>query len=151
MLISVIVIIILLCDILTKKWAAFYLKSVNDIPVIPNILHLTYVENTGAAWGMMKNMRWTFVGITVIVVLLIIVFLYKTRPQNLWLKIGATFVLGGALGNLIDRAFLGYVVDFINVAAINFPVFNIADVFVCLGAVMVGIYYCFFDKKETGQ
>jgi len=148
MLTSTITTVILLLDILTKKWAATYLKDVNDIPLIPGILHLTYVENTGAAWGMFKNARWLFITVTLFVVLGVIAFLHKTRPRNLWLKLGMAFVLGGAAGNLIDRIFSGYVVDFINVAAINFPVFNVADIAVCTGAIMLGIYYCFMTEKE---
>ena len=146
---SLMIALIMICDFLTKQWAGGRLKRLGDIPVLSPVLHFTYVENSGIAWGMLQNGRWVFVGVSVLVVLGIAAFWYKRKPQNPWLQTGMAFVLGGAAGNLIDRLFAGYVVDFINLKFISFPVFNIADIFVCVGAVLVGVYYCFLDKKEA--
>ena len=148
MLYSSIAILIIAADMLTKQWAVNYLQPIRDIPLWNGILHLTYVENTGAAFGMMRDMRWVFIVISIAAVIGIIWYLFKVKPANLWLKLGLAFVLGGAVGNLIDRIRLGYVVDFIHAKVINFPVFNLADIFVCTGGFLIAIYCIIIDREK---
>ncbi|MEG2584433.1 MAG: signal peptidase II, partial [Oscillospiraceae bacterium] len=110
-----------------------------------------YVENTGVAFGMFKDMRWFFVVVSVLVLVLLAVFFYKTKPRTMWLKIGTCLVFSGAIGNLVDRIVNGYVVDFLDFCLINFPVFNVADISVCVGVVLLMIHYIFFDNKEIAE
>lgn len=149
MLISIILTaIIILLDQLTKWLAVTFLKSVDTIPLLEGILHLTYVENRGAAFGILADNRWVFIIISTIAIIGLSIFLFKFAPKNCWLKIGIIFILGGGIGNMIDRIFLGYVIDFIDFRLINFAVFNTADSFVCIGAVLLLIYIFFFSDKE---
>ncbi len=141
-------ILIIIFDIITKRVAVFSLKDISTVPIIQDILHLTYVENRGAAFGMLQNQRWIFMIITVIVIIAIIYFKTKNKLTSKLLDLGLSFVLGGAVGNMIDRVILGYVVDFIDFQIINFPVFNVADIFVVIGAIILVIFYIFFDKAE---
>lgn len=141
-------ILIIIFDIITKRIAVFSLKDISTVPIIQDILHLTYVENRGAAFGMLQNQRWIFMIVTVIVIIAIIYFKTKNKSTFKLLDLGLSFVLGGAVGNMIDRVILGYVVDFIDFRIINFPVFNVADIFVVIGAIILVIFYIFFDKAE---
>ena len=130
-LISVAVVIL---DQLSKFIAVKYLMPVSSFPIIKDVIHFTYVENKGAAFGMLQDQRWVFMVIStvMIAVLIFIMVKYKKYFHPLML-IGIAFVFGGGIGNMIDRTLLGYVVDFIDFTLINFAVFNIADSFICVG------------------
>ena len=130
---AVIFIILLLADQLTKLWAVKVLKPIGSIPVIRNVLEIYYVENRGAAFGIMQNKQWFFLIIT-LAVLAGLICLY--------------FVGAGAVGNMIDRIFRKYVVDFVYFSLINFPVFNVADIYVTVAAVMLVILILFFYQEE---
>ncbi len=143
--------VIVAVDFFTKRWAAEVLQKVETIPVIEDVFHLTYVGNTGMAFGMLPGQRYFFIVITIAVLAAIIVFMLKKRENNCVLKTGLSFVLGGAAGNLIDRIWLGYVVDMFDFRLINFAVFNVADIFVCIGAFLVALYFVIFDGKETAD
>ncbi len=138
-------------DQITKWLAVQYLTKVETVPIIKDILHLTYLENKGAAFGMLKNNRWVFLVISTVAIIGLIIYLVKYPPKNKWLIFGLSFIVGGGIGNMIDRLLLGYVVDFIDFRVINFAIFNGADSFVCIGAVLVLIYVFFFseEKKEV--
>ena len=140
---------ILILDIITKIWATDVLKRLVTIPLWQNVFHFTYVENTGAAFGSFQGGRIFLVAVTVAAIAAGSVFLFKNRKQPL-LSVGTAFVLGGALGNLLDRVSRGFVVDMFDFRLINFPVFNVADIFVCLGAVLIVIYIIFFEDKKDG-
>lgn len=138
-------------DQITKWLAVQYLTKVETVPIIKDILHLTYLENEGAAFGILKNNRWVFLVISTVAIIGLIIYLVKYPPKNKWLIFGLSFIVGGGIGNMIDRLLLGYVVDFIDFRVINFAIFNGADSFVCIGAVLVLIYVFFFseEKKEV--
>lgn len=142
---------VVILDQVTKWLAANFLTKVETVPIIKDILHLTYLENEGAAFGMLKNNRWIFLVISTVAIIGLIIYLVKYPPKNKWLMLGLSFICGGGIGNMIDRVLLGYVVDFIDFRAINFAIFNTADSFVCIGAVLVLIYVFFFseEKKEV--
>ena len=129
-------ILILAFDIFTKYLAktAFIL---NDVTLIKDILYFTYVENRGAAFGIMQNKQWLFIVFTIAIILAMLFYLLKYKPQSKLLKLSLVFIMSGGIGNLIDRIRLGYVVDFIDVRIINYPVFNVADCFVVIGAVLL--------------
>lgn len=122
-----------------KYLATHFLKGQEDILLWPQVFHLSYVENRGAAFGMLQDRQWFFVIITLIV-LIGVCFYWKQIPQNAsgkWMKGALILIIGGAIGNLIDRVLLGYVVDFFYFVLIDFPVFNIADIGVVVGVCLL--------------
>ena len=146
---STIFILFLLLDRITKKWAAVTLPK-GDIDIIPDILTLHYLENRGAAWGIFQNAFWLFFIITIVVVG-VMVYFYARIPftRRYWyLRFTIILLSYGAIGNFIDRACWHYVVDFIYVEAINFPVFNVADCYVCIAAALLIHSFLFYYKEE---
>ena len=119
-------------DQLTKYLASAYIKS--EITVLGKLLHFDYVENRGAAWGMLSNHRWVFMLVSSIAIIAFAVYLFGFKVPNRLYGVSIALVISGGIGNMIDRIALGYVVDFLKFAFINFPVFNVADSFVCIGA-----------------
>lgn len=135
-------------DQVTKILAVKYLMPVNTVPIIKSVLHLTYLENTGAAFGSLKNSRWVFLAVSTFAIIALVFYMFRFKPKNRVLSAGLAFIIGGGIGNMIDRIAKGYVVDFIDFRLINFAVFNVADSFVCVGAALVIIYIFFFAEKE---
>ncbi len=123
-----------LLDQLTKYLTVFYLKPVDTVPIIEDVLHLTYVENPGAAFGMMKDSRWIFMTVSTVAIVGILLYLIFKRPAGRLECLSLALIVGGGIGNMIDRFLLGYVIDMIDFRLINFAVFNVADSFVCIGA-----------------
>jgi signal peptidase II len=121
-------------DQLTKWLAVVCLQGEASFPLWKDVLHFTYVENTGMAFGMLKDHRWVFMVFSTIAIVALMVYLFRFRPEGLWMQVSMAMIIGGGIGNMIDRIFLGYVVDFIDFTLINFAVFNVADSFVCVGA-----------------
>ena len=133
----VLIILAVALDQLTKYFAAAYLSKVATYPLIENVLHLTYVENRGAAFGMLAEHRWVFMIISVVGLTALFVWMAVSKPKSKWMRVGLSFVIGGGIGNMIDRLLLGYVIDMIDCRFIDFYVFNVADSFVCVGCAMV--------------
>ncbi len=140
-------------DYLTKYAAVLYLKGIETFPIIEGVIHFTYVENRGAAFGMLKNHRWVFMVISTFAILFILSFIavYPKSYRNPLLFTGLSFIAGGGIGNMIDRITLSYVVDFIDFRLIDFAVFNVADSFVCIGCALIMIYVIFFDLKKPNS
>lgn len=141
-------------DILSKYFIFSVLKNVGDsVEVVPGFFNFVHVENKGAAWGIFAGNQIFLIIISVAVLAVYLTF-YILRLKRLKNKISITLsisvalVVGGCLGNLFDRIFLGYVRDFINLQFISFPVFNIADICVCLSVVFLFIYFIFVFSKE---
>ena len=126
--------LMIIADQLTKLLAVKYLMPIDTQPLFEGVLHLTYVENRGAAFGMLANHRWVFILVSTVAIIAIGVFLYLGKAENRIYEAGLTMVLAGGVGNMIDRLALGYVIDFIDFRLIDFAVFNGADSFVCVGA-----------------
>ncbi len=124
-------------DQLTKLLATKFLEPVSTVPIIKDALHLTYVMNRGAAFGMLSNHRWVFMIISTVAILGMGIYLYLGKAQNRLYGISLAMIISGGIGNMIDRVALGYVVDFIDFRLINFAVFNGADSFVCVGAALL--------------
>lgn len=123
-------------DQVTKHLAITHLADIGSYPVIPNILHFTYVENRGAAFGLLANHRWVFMIFSSVAIVLILVWLLRDKTMGPWLRTAGALIVGGGIGNMIDRLFIGYVVDFIDFVCIRFYVFNVADSCVCVGCAM---------------
>ncbi|MEX1308358.1 MAG: signal peptidase II [Eubacteriales bacterium] len=140
-------------DRLSKIWLLDFLNANNGYHVLwPKVFSLTTVENTGAAFGMLKGGRWFFIVVTLVVLVALIVFLIISRKKTSWLfKISTALIIGGAIGNLIDRIDTGVVLDFFYFELINFAVFNVADSFVTIGAILLAISILFthdFDDER---
>lgn len=138
---------IIILDFLVKHWAQAELSQIGSIPVWEGVLHLTYVENRGAAFGILQDKVWFFVIVALIAIPVILFALWKFKNRSKTLNLGLCFVMAGAVGNMIDRISLGYVVDFIDFRLIDFPVFNIADIFVCIGAGLIAVFVVFIEDK----
>lgn len=122
-------------DQLTKYLAATRLAGNASVPVIPGIFELFYLENRGAAFGMLTNRQWFFAGIAVLMIFAA-GYVYVQLPGERhyhFLRMICILIAAGAAGNLLDRMIRHYVVDFLYVSAIDFPVFNVADCYVCVG------------------
>lgn len=145
----VLTVLILLLDQGTKVWAE---KALTDEPLvlIPGALELTYLENRGAVWGLMQGWRIVFL-VATFVFLLIIAWFYlrKRKDMTMLTRIILSLLFSGAIGNLIDRAFLGYVRDMIYVSLINFPVFNVADSAITIAAALLVIETFFVKGRVT--
>ena len=139
-------------DAAAKLFAAASLsESAGAVTLIPGILSLMYAENTGAAFSTLQGMRWLLVPITVAALAVIAYVLYKKIITDTAEKLAIVFIATGAVGNLIDRVLRGYVIDMIKLDFINFPIFNIADIFVTAGTALLLIYALFMQKPDGDE
>ena len=140
---------IIFTDQLSKYLIVKNVNHGNHIPVIDEFFYITHHENTGAAWGILQNRLYILIPLTVVFTIIIGYILFKTK--NKILKLSLSFVLGGAIGNFIDRVSKGKVVDFLDFyfGNYNFPTFNIADTFIVLGTIILAVYILFFNEKES--
>lgn len=123
-------------DQVTKFLATEYLstdrKPSKTINIIGDFLKLRYAENTGMAFSMLSDARWVFMSLSIVAILGMLFYLFFAKDQSTLYTVSVSIILSGGVGNMIDRIFLGYVVDFVNVK--YFAVFNGADTLVCVGA-----------------
>lgn len=144
------VIVCILLDQWTKHIAITHLKNQEPIVLIKGVFELFYLENKGAAFGLFQNKKLFFV-ISALLILFLIVWFYSRVPLNrhfLPLRVCAVMLAGGAIGNVIDRLYLGYVVDFFYFKLIDFPVFNVADIFVTVSMFLLIFLILFFYKED---
>ena len=143
------IITLLIIDQVAKWLSKSYLQPSSIYGVIQGLLSFTYVENRGAAFGMMKGWKYALIGITfVTIAYLLYLYVKKVRKSTCkLLKVSFILTIAGALGNLIDRIFRGYVIDFIQLDFIDFPVFNVADICICIGVGLLFIYLIFIYKE----
>ena len=138
---------IVVADQVTKILVVQNIPLYANVQAIPGLFHLTYVQNTGAAFSSMEGMRWVFVAIFVVLTVLLLLEYFKKpmpfRPFERWC---IAAIYGGGLGNVIDRIFLGYVVDMIELDFMRFAVFNVADIFITCGCAAL-IVSLFFNKE----
>ena len=123
-------------------------KFGETVPLIDGVFHLTYTGNTGMAFGMLAGNKTLLVTLCLVILALIVFFLVKYKPENNLAKISIGMIIGGAVGNVIDRLAYGFVIDFLDFCLIDYPVFNIADCCIVIGAILFCVYIIFFDKKE---
>jgi len=144
-----IIVVLIIADIATKVYFANrHAQRLGDMTVIPRILSFTYTRNTGAAFGIFGN---STLFLTIASAVFIIGFFVADmffHNKNGWYVASFTLIVGGAIGNFIDRAFLGYVRDFIRFDFINFAIFNLADVFLTIGLICYCIWILFFVGKK---
>lgn len=131
----IVFLIVLVIDQLSKFLVQVLMYEMQSIPVIPHVFYLTYIQNPGAAFGMLAHRTWLFIGVTVFAVLLTLFFYFLVEKEKFWLRLGLALMCGGAVGNLIDRIRLGKVVDFLDFQV--WPVFNLADSAIVIGVGLI--------------
>ena len=144
--------VMILADQGIKLLVVQNLKPIGQFPIWEGVLHLFYTENTGAAFSMMENMQPILIitsSVASIVIIGIIIMRRNVKSMTQFISMG--LILGGAIGNLIDRIRLGYVIDYVYVKIINFAVFNWADACVSVGAVLLFWYLFFIEGKKEGK
>jgi signal peptidase II len=143
--------LIIFADQLSKWLVVALLQGKESVYVIPGVLRFTYVENDGAAFGMLDDHRWVFLVLSTVMIIALIFYIVKYKPSSKWVMTSLILIVGGGIGNMIDRILLGYVIDFIDFCA--FPqlwrwVFNIADSAVCVGTFMLSVWLIIDTVKE---
>ena len=130
-------------DQITKIIVSSNMELYESISVIPKTFNITYIQNRGAAFGMLSNHRWVFMAVSILAIIGMCVYLFRFSKEGMFFKVGLALIISGGIGNMIDRIFLGYVVDMIEATFIetlfgwSFAIFNVADSFVCVGAGIV--------------
>ncbi|MGE7365883.1 signal peptidase II [Desemzia incerta] len=131
------------------KWKIVQNFSLYDeLEVIPEFFSLYYIQNRGAAWGILPGRMGFFFIITILIVGYLIYTFHNLPQKSILSGISFSFILAGALGNFIDRMRLGYVIDMFRFDFIDFPIFNVADVFLTIGVGTLMVYLLFFEKEE---
>jgi signal peptidase II len=148
----VIALFVIAIDQISKWLIVKNMELGTSIPIIDNVLYITSHRNRGAAWGILENKMWFFYIITVVFVVFIVFYMKKYAKTDKLLGISLSLILGGAIGNFIDRVFRQEVVDFIHVYifSYNYPVFNIADSALCIGVVLI-IIQTLLEGKKTKE
>ena len=144
------VVVLILLDQGTKFWALARLKPIHNMTLVEGFMDLTFVENRGVAFGMFSGQRWFILLLTGVIAVGLIWF-YMTMPKKkeyFPLRVSLVLVLSGAIGNIIDRLFRGYVVDFFEFTFFEWPVFNVADIYVVCGVILLALMIMFVVKDE---
>ena len=130
---------IIFLDQLSKWLTVINLGLHETFPLIEGVFHFTYVRNTGAAFSMFDKPeeRWIFMSISTVAIIALAIYLWYNRKGSKLLCVALSFIIGGGIGNMIDRCILKYVIDMLDFRLINFAIFNVADSFVCVG---VGLF-----------
>ena len=139
-----------LVDQLIKRLVVVQLKPVGSMTAIPGLLDFTYLENRGAAFGLLQNQRIFFL-ICALVILIFAIWIYGKLPnaqRYLPLRICIIGICAGAIGNMIDRIYLGYVVDFFYFNLIDFPIFNVADIYVTVSTIVLVFLILFYYQED---
>lgn len=146
----IIMIIMITADRITKMWAVSALKDKDAIELIPHVLEFHYLENRGAAFGMLQDMKYFFIVVGIIFLVVIFIALYRipVKPKYRILRFCLCMVSAGAFGNLYDRITQNYVIDFIYFVYINFPIFNVADCFVTISTAILLILFIFVYRED---
>ena len=155
---SLMIVALVVVDQVSKLMVSYLLAPIGSVDIIPDVFRFTYVENKGAAFGMLSDNRWIFMVTSVIAILALLVYLWKFRPDSILACTAISMIIAGGIGNMIDRVALGSVIDFLDFCA--FPnlwmwVFNIADVCVCIGGALLVLWLIISmvddAKKEKAQ
>lgn len=141
---------LILADQFTKYIAVVHLKDQPAIPLITDVLELNYLENRGAAFGMLQNQKifFVFVAVMILAVIAYVIFKMPEKKKYTILHVLLVLIASGAVGNMIDRLRLDYVVDFISFVLIHFPIFNVADIYVTVATFLLVILLLFYYKES---
>ena len=141
-------VVLIVLDRVSKIWAVQTLMPVESMPMIPGIIEFRYVENNGAAFGLLAGRQSFLIVFTSIALLVVAFVLFLRRPKDKMETISLMLIFSGGVGNLIDRIATGYVVDYFNLLFMRFAVFNLADCYVCIG---VGLLFIAFIRTELRE
>lgn len=148
---SVLAILVIILDQAVKIGVASSIAPTDSIRIIPGVIDFVYVKNKGAAFSFLASKTYGIVVLSIVSLLFcagVIAYIVVKKPKSKLFMTSLMLMFAGAFGNAIDRIFRGYVVDFIETTFMNFPVFNIADIAITVGALLLIIYILFFDKSE---
>lgn len=135
-------------DQLTKYLVLQNLDLYQSVPVIDKVLSFTYIQNKGAVFGVMQEMRWLLISFSAVILVVCIGLLIKKSFKSRMMYWALSLVLSGGIGNMIDRIFRGYVVDFIDVQLVDFYIFNVADCCVVVGVFLIFLYFIIDTYKD---
>lgn len=138
---------VLVLDQVTKALVRTSLSPGESIPLFGGLVDLTYVRNTGAAFSLLEGRQWLFATVSVVFVSIMLAWWWRERPEGRWLNFGMGLLAGGAVGNLIDRVFIGAVTDFVDVHF--WPVFNVADSAVLVGVGVLMVHILLEDRAAA--
>jgi signal peptidase II len=133
-------------DYVTKYFIQQHFVPGESLPIIPNVFHITYILNYGAAFGILRDQRIFFLTVVVILIVALWVFRKQIKNGGMLPQLGASLLVSGALGNALDRLVRGAVVDFFDFRI--WPIFNVADIGICIGVVLLAIYFWRYDSKK---
>ncbi len=147
-------------DQVTKALVVSHMTLHQELPFLPGFMRFYYTQNKGAAFSILSDHPWVFLVFSAVAMAVIVYLLYRFRGRHPLLTVSLAMILGGGIGNMIDRVVNGYVVDFLDFQFVKFAVFNVADIFVTCGSVALGIYLIVIeprvekrlrDKEKTEQ
>lgn len=137
------------------QWLKHYIVTnmrVGEVKnVIPHVLSFYYLRNNGAAWNILSGQMWLFYLITIIAICVVIYYLFNPKYKSPLFDTGLALVLGGIIGNFVDRLHLKYVIDMFQLDFVNFNIFNVADSAITVGIILVFVYLIFFDNKSKAE
>jgi len=146
----IIIVFVVALDQLTKYLIKANLDLNSTIPLLDGIFHITYIQNSGAAFSMFQNKTGFLIAMQLIVITIVLVYLIKRQKKEHWcLLVSLSLIAAGGIGNLIDRAMNGYVVDFLDFRF--WPIFNVADIAVCVGCGLLVLYMFFVEPKRDKE
>lgn len=144
----IIIAIVIALDQLTKYLIQANFELNSTIPLIDGIFHITYIHNSGAAFSLFQNKTGFLIAMQLIVISIVVIYLLKKQKKEHWcLLLSLSLIVAGGVGNLIDRAMNGYVVDFLDFRF--WPIFNVADISVCVGCGLLVLYMFFIEPKRS--
>ena len=146
---GLIAVLIIALDQITKYLVINNIGPNETVTVIKNVFEFVYVKNTGGAFSILNNATWLLSIVSIIFCIGVVVYFIKVKPKEKNICLALSMMFAGALGNAIDRIFRGFVVDFIKTSFINFPVFNVADIAITVGAVILVAKMVFFDNTKN--
>lgn len=145
-----IIIAVIILDQIIKKAVVAAMSLYESIPVIQDIFHITYIHNTGAAFSIMEGRISVLIMLPLVMIIGAVIFMLIMRKKgHPVLMTSVALIAGGGIGNLIDRIALGYVVDYLDFRV--FPIFNLADIAVCVGCGLLIVYVLFIDGKQKNE
>lgn len=142
-------VVVLVVDLLTKFWVINNFRLGESIDLLP-FFNFYYARNYGAAFSSFMGQRWALAAVAITISIILMVMMYRTAAKVRWSNIAFALIIGGALGNLFDRLYHGFVVDFFDffIGDWHYPTFNVADCAICIGAVMVVLEGFIFSRNE---
>lgn len=142
--------VLVFLDQFTKHLAVIHLKGKEAFVLIQGVFEFSYLENRGAAFGIFENMQWLFILATLVILAVALIIFIKLPKTSHFLPLLITMavVVAGAIGNLADRILHGYVIDFLYFSLIDFPIFNVADVYIVMGCLLFVIFYVGYSDSD---